>query len=109
MLLLAACAHTNGAALGEGGASFYGDELAGRPTASGERFDPREFTAAHRTLPFGSCVRVVATRTGKEVEVRVTDRGPHVAGRVIDLSKAAADALGITSEGVAPVRLYACR
>jgi rare lipoprotein A len=107
--LLAACAHTTGAALGEGGASFYGNEFAGRPTASGEKFDPRELTAAHRTLPFGTCVRVVATRTGREVQVRVTDRGPHVAGRVIDLSKAAADELGITAEGVAPVKLYGCR
>ena len=107
--MFAACAHTSGASLGEGGASFYGNEFAGRLTASGEKFDPREYTAAHRTLPFGSCVRVVAVRTGREVKVRVTDRGPHVPGRVIDLSKAAAEDLGIVSEGVAPVRIYACR
>jgi rare lipoprotein A len=60
-------------------------------------------------LPFGTCVRVVAVRTGRQVEVRVTDRGPHKAGRVIDLSRAAAEALGIVGEGVAPVRLYPCR
>ncbi len=95
--------------LAEGMASFYGPGFAGRLTASGERFDPREFTAAHRTLPFGSCVRVVDVKTGKEVKVRVTDRGPHVPGRVIDLSKAAAEKLGIVDQGVAQVRLYACR
>ncbi len=59
-------------------------------------------------MPFGSCVRVVHQRTGREVEVRVTDRGPHKAGRVIDVSRAAAERLGIVAEGVAPVRLFAC-
>ncbi len=109
LLALACCAHTTGSTLGEGQASYYGDDFAGRLTASGQRFDPGALTAAHRTLPFGTCVRVVAVRTGREVKVRITDRGPHKAGRVIDLSRAAAAALGIIDEGVAPVRLYPCR
>jgi rare lipoprotein A len=109
-----ACAHRGGPpptgpAWGDGLASFYGKGFEGKPTASGEPFNPRGFTAAHRTLPFGTCVRVEDKRTGKSVEVRVNDRGPYVAGRIIDLSDAAAAQLGIKGEGVASVRLSPCR
>jgi rare lipoprotein A len=94
--------------LGEGVASFYGPGLQGRPTASGERFDARELTAAHRTERFGSCVKVVNMENGRSVEVRVNDRGPFVDGRIIDVSKAAAKELGMLDKGLARVRLYRC-
>jgi rare lipoprotein A len=77
----------------------------GRLTANGERFNTHTMTAAHRTLPFGTRVRVTHQRTGKSVVVRINDRGPFVRGRVIDLSKASAQAIGMS--GVAPVRLTA--
>ncbi|MCC6523523.1 MAG: septal ring lytic transglycosylase RlpA family protein [Polyangiaceae bacterium] len=88
-----------------GRASYYADSLAGRATASGERYDPRALTAAHRTLPFGTWVDVVRP-DGRRVRVRVNDRGPFKAGRVIDLSRAAAEALGMVSAGVVEVELY---
>jgi rare lipoprotein A len=84
-------------------ASYYGDEFAGRPTASGEAYDPDDFTAAHRTLPFGTRLRVRVVETGDEVVVRVNDRGPFVEGRVLDVSKAAARALGMIAAGVIEV------
>jgi rare lipoprotein A len=93
--------------LGEGVASWYGARFAGRKTASGERFDPGEMTAAHRTLPFGSRVRV--THGGKSVIVRINDRGPFHGGRVIDLSKAAADELGLVGAGSGRVQLALLR
>ncbi|AKM11583.1 lipoprotein [Croceicoccus naphthovorans] len=80
-------------------ASWYGPKFAGRPTASGERFNPAEYTAAHRTLPFGSKVRVTSPRTGKSIVVRINDRGPFHGKRVIDLSEAAADAIGLKARG----------
>jgi rare lipoprotein A len=83
---------------------------AGARTASGERFDPRRLTAAHRTLPFGTCVAVTRRDTGRTVRVRVTDRGPFAAAdRVIDLSPAAADRLGMARAGVVEVRLRKAR
>jgi rare lipoprotein A len=91
-------------AYGEGGmASVYGrgDGYAGRKTASGERMNPQAMTAAHRTLPFGTQVQVLNKRNGKRITVRINDRGPFVRGRVIDLSPAAANALGFS--GLAPV------
>ncbi|MEQ1566051.1 MAG: septal ring lytic transglycosylase RlpA family protein [Myxococcota bacterium] len=88
-----------------GAASWYGAELAGRPTASGVPFRPNERTAAHRTLPFGTIVRVTHAETGASVVVVINDRGPFVAGRVIDLSEAAAEAIGMKDAGVAPVRI----
>ncbi len=94
--------------LGEGLASFYGPGLHGRPTASGERFNQNALTAAHRKLRFGSCLRVVNMENGKQVEVRVNDRGPFIEGRIIDLSKAAAAKLDMLDKGVARVRLYRC-
>ena len=93
----------------EGVASWYGAQFAGKPTASGEPFDPTALTAAHRTLPFGACVQVTLVSTGKSVQVRINDRGPFVAGRLIDLSEAAAARLGLTTEGVGPVRLTPCQ
>ena len=89
----------------DGLASWYGIEEAGRATASGEIMDPERKTAAHRTLPFGSLVRVTDLETGKAVEVIVNDRGPHVDGRVIDLSFAAARELDLVDRGVTPVRI----
>jgi rare lipoprotein A len=94
--------------LGEGLASFYGPGLHGRPTASGERFNQNALTAAHRKERFGACVRVVNMENGKQVEVRVNDRGPFVEGRIIDVSLAAAKKLGMVDKGVARVRLYRC-
>jgi len=87
----------------DGVASWYGARFAGRKTASGERFDPDQYTAAHRTLPFGSRVRV--THNGRSVVVRINDRGPFHGGRVIDLSEAAAEELGIRHAGKGRVEL----
>lgn len=89
----------------EGLASWYGGKFQGRLTANGEVFDTNELTAAHKTLPFNSIVRVVNQSNGKSVEVRINDRGPFVEGRVIDLSRAGAGAIGMSGSGVAPVRL----
>ncbi len=91
--------------LGSGSASFYGKRFHGRLTANGERFDMHAMTAAHRTLPFGSLVRVTAPYNGKQVVVRINDRGPFVKGRVIDLSRAAAEEIGMISRGHARVQL----
>lgn len=88
-----------------GKASWYGERFEGRKTASGEIFRVREFTAAHRTLPFGTIVRVVEEETRKKVVVRINDRGPFTEGRVIDLSKAAAEDLGMIRAGVVGVYL----
>jgi len=74
-------------------------------TASGEKFDPNELTAAHRTLPFGTRLRVTNVATGRSVTVRVNDRGPFVPGRVVDVSRSAAETLGMTGKGVAKVKL----
>ena len=86
-------------------ASVYGngDGYAGRKTASGERMNPGAMTAAHRTLPFGTRVSVVNQRTGKQVIVRISDRGPFVRGRIIDLTPAGARAIGLS--GLAPVKV----
>lgn len=88
-----------------GSASWYGLALHRRRTASGERFDMNAFTAAHRTLPFGTKVCVHSLVTGKEVLVRINDRGPHTAGRIIDLSRAAALALDLLGTGIKEVAL----
>jgi rare lipoprotein A len=83
-------------------ASFYSE---GQETASGERFDPHELTAAHPTLPFGTLLQVTNIATGKSVTVRVNDRGPFVKGRVVDVSYSAAQALGMVHSGVANVKV----
>jgi rare lipoprotein A len=89
--------------VGSGMASWYGAELAGHRTASGERFNPSELTAAHRTLPMGTKVRV--TYHGESVVVRINDRGPFAKGRVIDLSRAAAEEIGLRRAGSGQVSL----
>jgi len=86
-------------------ASWYGRPYHGRPAANGEIYDMEKLTAAHRTLPFGTMVRVTNLNNRKTVDVRITDRGPFVDGRVIDLSHAAAEAIESIGPGVAPVRL----
>ena len=91
--------------IGTGMASYYGDELAGNRTASGERFNPAQLTAAHRSLPFGSMVRVTNTSNGDSVVVRINDRGPFSHGRVIDVSHAAAREIGMHRSGTARVKL----
>jgi len=83
-------------------ASFYGHES---QTASGEKFNAGELTAAHRTLPFGTRVRVTNVATGQSVTVRVNDRGPYVPGRIVDVSYSAAETLGIIERGVAKVKV----
>ncbi|MEH2410112.1 septal ring lytic transglycosylase RlpA family protein [Nostoc sp.] len=86
-------------------ASYYGYDGSGNSTASGQRFNPEGMTAAHRSLPFGTQVRVTNTRNGRSVVVRINDRGPYVRGRVIDLSAGAARILGMMGSGVAPVQI----
>jgi len=86
-------------------ASWYGYEWQGRKTASGERFDAHKLTAAHRTLPLDTKLKVTNLENGKSVEVKVNDRGPYIAGRVLDLSTQAAKLLGMEKEGLALVRI----
>ncbi|HEX8062801.1 MAG TPA: septal ring lytic transglycosylase RlpA family protein [Allosphingosinicella sp.] len=92
-------------AIGQGTASYYGRELAGNRTASGERFDPHGFTAAHRTLPLGTRLRVTNVANGRSVIVRVNDRGPFVGRRLIDVSLGAAQEIQMIRTGTAQVRL----
>ena len=89
----------------KGIASWYGEPYHGRRTASGEVYDMHAMTAAHKTLPFGSVVRVERRDTGDDVKVRINDRGPFIEGRIIDLSFAAAKKVGLDVDGVAPVRI----
>lgn len=89
----------------KGGASYYAEYFHGRLTANGERFDMNAMTAAHKTLPFGTWVRVRRTDTGKSVIVRINDRGPFIKGRIIDLSKEAGRRLGLMKIGVAKVEV----
>ena len=126
LLALAACAHRPPAELPapapppgapavtspmvqEGLASFYARSLAGRPTASGERYDPAALTCAHRSLPFGTRLLVTELESGRSVVVTVNDRGPTVRGRVLDLSLAAARKLDMVRRGVVRVRLEVVR
>lgn len=111
LLVLSACAsapNTQSGSYSETGlASWYGKPYHGRPTASGERFNRHDLTAAHRTLPFGTTVEVKHLGNGKSVKVTINDRGPFVKGRIIDLSEAAAKRLNMINEGVARVRVTA--
>lgn len=91
--------------IGSGKASYYGSQHHGKRTASGERFDQNALTAAHRSLPFGTRVKVTNIRNGKAVVVRINDRGPFVRNRIIDLSKAAFSAIASPHAGVVKVRL----
>ena len=89
----------------EGIASYYADSLDGNPTASGELYDKKALTAAHRTLSFGTRVEVTNLSNNRSVIVRINDRGPHVENRIIDVSGAAAKKLGLLNSGTARVRL----
>ncbi len=86
-------------------ASWYGTKFAGRPTTSGERFDPNRLTAASKTLPLGSVIKVENPTNGRSVTVRINDCGPFVRGRSLDLSRGAAQKIGLTHQGVARVKL----
>ena len=103
MLVALQLAVSSPAQASSGLASFYGNDFAGRPTANGETFNPGALTAASLTLPFGTMVRVTNRHTGASVIVRINDRGPYVGGRIIDLSTAAAGAIGMIGAGVAAV------
>jgi len=102
----AALTKSPGTELSRGKASWYGPGFHGKRTASGERFDMDDLTAAHRTLPFGTRVRVRNTQNGREVVVRINDRGPQISDRIIDLSKAAAAVLDLLRAGEASVVLF---
>jgi len=107
-IILSGCATTHrhlGKGAEEGFASWYGSEYAGKPTASGEIFNPGEMTAAHRTLPFNSWAHVINLENGKEADVRITDRGPYIDGRVIDVSYEAARKLDMVRKGLVKVRV----
>lgn len=88
-----------------GKASYYANKFNGRKTASGEKFRNSKLTAAHKTLPFGTKVKVTNLRNGKSVKVRINDRGPFVAGRIIDLSRKAANRIDMKNEGVGNVKI----
>lgn len=93
------------ATIATGNASWYGPGFDGKTTASGEIFNQNLFTAAHRTLPFGTIVRVKCLKNGHTVDVRINDRGPFSKGRIIDLSKAAAAQIGLVERGIGPVEV----
>lgn len=105
METLAPAVEEAGQDLGEGVVSYYHAKFAGRSTANGEKFNPRELTAAHRTLPFGSRVRLTNEKNGRSVVVRVNDRGPFHDGRVMDVSNRAAEQLGLIAAGHGKVEL----
>ena len=108
--LLSSCAGTS-AAVGkrgyteQGKASFYSNKLQGRKMANGDPYRRHKLTAAHRTLPFGTKVKVTNLQTNQTVKVKITDRGPYAKGRVIDLSEAAARRIGSIEAGVVPVKV----
>lgn len=89
----------------KGSASFYADSFQGKRTANGERFNQKKKSAAHKTLPFGTKVKVTNLKNGKSVKVRINDRGPFVAGRIIDLSKRAAQKIDMKKDGVVSVEI----
>jgi rare lipoprotein A len=93
----------------EGIASWYGADFHGHLTANGEIYNMYDMTAAHKTLPLGTVVKVTSQDTGKSVEVRVNDRGPYVKGRIIDLSKSAGESIGISKGGTTRVKLEVLR
>ncbi|MEX0680198.1 MAG: septal ring lytic transglycosylase RlpA family protein [Balneolales bacterium] len=106
LLFTVSCATTrSGNIIDQGEASWYGPGFHGRQTANGETYDQNKLTAAHRTLPFNTVIRVVNLDNGKSIHVRINDRGPYARGRVIDLSREAARRIDMIDTGVAPVRL----
>lgn len=106
LFLVTGCAATRGSVIDSGVASWYGPGFHGQPTANGETYDQNELTAAHRTLPFNTVVRVVNLDNGRSVNVRINDRGPYASNRVIDLSYAAAREIGMVNAGLARVRIH---
>src|SRR6187549_2269273 len=98
-------AATSFAQVQTGKASFYADKFEGQPTASGEKYRHNKLTGAHKTLPFGTKVRITNVANNESVEVTINDRGPYVEDRIIDLSKAAAEKLGFVNQGLAEVKL----
>jgi rare lipoprotein A len=88
-----------------GKASYYADSFQGKKTANGERYQKGKLTAAHKTLPFGTKVKVTNLKNGRSVKVKINDRGPYAKGRIIDLSKKAAKKIGMIQQGVAEVRV----
>ncbi len=100
-------ASNSSAAITEGNASFYSDQFHGCKTANGETFNMDKLTAAHPSLPFGTWVKVTNLRNGKDVVVRINDRGPFIKGRIIDLSISAAKEIGIIKSGTVQVKLEA--
>ena len=103
--LVTACGGSKNAFTQSGQGSYYADKFNGRPTASGALYRPGKLTAAHNTLPFGTEITVTNVRNGRSVNVVVNDRGPHVKGRIVDVSRKAADRLGLVEAGVVPVQL----
>ncbi|MEX0928258.1 MAG: septal ring lytic transglycosylase RlpA family protein [Balneolales bacterium] len=105
IVMLGACATPRGMVLERGEASWYGPNFHGKLTANGETYDQNGLTAAHRTLPFDTRVRVDNLDNGESVTVRINDRGPYAHGRIIDLSKKAAEEISMINSGVARVRI----
>jgi len=103
LILILACSMPVFAQVQTGKASFYADKFEGRPTASGEKYKHSKLTAAHKTLPFGTKIKVTNVANNQSVEVVVNDRGPYVDGRIVDLSKSAAEKLGFVNLGLADV------
>lgn len=108
-LLAAGCGSSRPGFTQSGQGSYYANKFRGRPTASGVPYRPSKMTAAHNTLPFGTRIRVTNVRNGRSVNVTVNDRGPHVAGRIVDVSGKAARRLDLVRAGVVPVRLEVIR
>lgn len=109
LFLISGCAASRGSVIDSGMASWYGPGFHGKTTANGETYDQNAMTAAHRTLPFNTVVRVINVENGKAVTVRINDRGPYVDNRVIDLSYAAAREIDMVDAGLARVRLQLVR
>lgn len=109
LALLSACGGSRNAFIQSGKGSYYADKFAGRATASGVPYRPGKMTAAHNTLPFGTRIRVTNVSNGRSVKVTVNDRGPHVPGRIVDVSRKAARKLDLVNAGVVPVQLQVIR
>ena len=92
-----------------GKASYYSNKFQGKKMANGDRYRKGKLTAAHKTLPFGTKVKVTNQQNGKTVKVKITDRGPHVRGRIVDLSRAAANRIDMVEAGTVPVKLKVIR
>jgi rare lipoprotein A len=105
LFIMAAVGNVLASEMLEGNASYYSDNLDGNKTASGEIYNKDKMTAAHRTLPFGTTIKVTYLKTGKSVEVVINDRGPHTRDRIIDLSGAAAEKVGLIDDGQGKVKL----